>query len=81
MVGCAVLLIVFLPILHGAWRRTAVALAVVAVLAVSFSRVALGVHFVSDVVGGLVLGAAWVALMAAAFNVMSVEPGRRGSSS
>jgi len=77
IVGYAVLLIVFLPILRGAWRRTAVALAVVMVLAIGFSRIALGVHFVSDVVGAFILGAAWVALMAAVFNVMTLDPGRR----
>jgi len=72
MVGYAVLLLVFLPLLHGAWRRTAITFAVLAVLAIGFSRIALGVHYVSDVVGGLVLGAAWVAAMAAAFNVVCI---------
>jgi len=70
MVGYGLLLVVFLPLLHGAWRRTAITFAVLAVLAIGFSRIALGVHYVSDVVGGLVLGAAWVAAMAAAFNVV-----------
>ncbi len=77
MVGYAVLLLVFLPVLHGAWRRAAWALAVFMVLAIGFSRVALGVHYVSDVVGGFVLGAAWVAAMAAAFNAMRVDRGHR----
>ena len=75
IVGYAVLLLVFLPILHGAWRTTAVTLAVLMVLAIGFSRVALGVHYVSDVVAGFVLGAAWVAAMAAAFNAMRVDRG------
>jgi undecaprenyl-diphosphatase len=79
IVGYSLLLIVFVPILHGAWRRCAVVLAVVATLAIGFSRVALGVHYVSDVVGGFVLGAAWVALMAAAFNVLGSGHGRHGS--
>jgi len=77
IVGYAVLLLVFLPILHGGWRRVAVVLAVLMVLAIGFSRIALGVHYVSDVVGGYVLGAAWVAAMAAAFNAMRVDRGRR----
>jgi membrane-associated phospholipid phosphatase len=77
IVGYSVLLLVFLPILHGLWRRTAVTLAVLMVLAIGFSRVALGVHYLSDVVGGFVLGAAWVAAMAAAFNAMRVDRGRR----
>lgn len=73
VVGYAVLLLVFLPILQGAWRRCAVTCAVVAVSAIGFSRVALGVHYVTDVAGGYVLGAAWVAAMMAVFNVMGVQ--------
>jgi membrane-associated phospholipid phosphatase len=77
IVGYGVLLLVFLPILHGLWRRVAVTLAVLMVLAIGFSRIALGVHYLSDVVGGYLLGAAWVAAMAAAFNALRVERGRR----
>jgi membrane-associated phospholipid phosphatase len=77
IVGYAVLLLVFLPILQGWWRGAAVTLAVLMVAAIGFSRVALGVHYVSDVVGGLLLGAAWVAAMAAAFNTMRVDRGYR----
>jgi membrane-associated phospholipid phosphatase len=76
IVGYAVLLLVFLPVLHGVWRTAAVAFSAVMVLAIGFSRVALGVHYLSDVVGGFVLGAAWVAAMAAAFNALRVERGR-----
>lgn len=47
------------------------------VLAIGFSRIALGVHYVSDVLGGYVLGSAWVAAMAAVFNAMRVDRGRR----
>jgi membrane-associated phospholipid phosphatase len=77
IVGFAVLLLVFLPVLHGLWRRLAVTFAVLMVLAIGFSRIALGVHYLSDVLGGYLLGAAWVAAMAAAFNAMRVERGRR----
>jgi membrane-associated phospholipid phosphatase len=77
IVGYAVLLLVFLPVLHGIWRRLAAAFAVLMVLAIGFSRIALGVHYLSDVVGGYVLGAAWVAAMAALFNTLRIERGRR----
>ena len=77
IVGYAVLLLVFLPILHGLWRRAAVTFAVLMVLAIGFSRIALGVHYLSDVVGGYILGAAWVAAMAALFNALRIERGRR----
>jgi len=76
IVGYAVLLLVFLPILHGIWRKVAVIFAVLMVLAIGFSRIALGVHYLSDVVGGFTLGAAWVAAMAAAFNAMRVDRGQ-----
>ena len=77
IVGYAVLLLVFLPVLHGVWRRVAVSLAVFMVFAIGFSRIALGVHYVSDVVGGFILGAAWVMAMAAAFNALRVDRGHR----
>jgi len=77
IVGYSVLLLVFLPVMHGVWRRAGVALAVFMVLAIGFSRIALGVHYLSDVLGGFVLGGAWVAAMTAAFNAMRVDRGHR----
>jgi len=73
MVGYAVLLIIFVPMLQGAWRRTVVAGAAVAVLSIGFSRLALGVHYASDVAGGFALGAAWVLVMATLFNAMTFD--------
>jgi len=76
MVGYAVLALVFLPLLHGAWRALAIAGAVTMVAAIGFSRVALGVHYVSDVVAGYVLGAAWTVAMVAAFSAWKRERGK-----
>jgi membrane-associated phospholipid phosphatase len=76
IVACSVLLLVFLPALRGPARVLAVAAAVAMVLAIGFARVTLGVHFVSDVLAGYVLGAAWVAGMIAAFNALRRESGR-----
>jgi len=76
VVAASVLLLVFLPLLRGAWRTVAVAAAFAFVLAIGFARVALGVHFVSDVLAGYTLGAAWVAAMIAAFNAWRRERGR-----
>jgi undecaprenyl-diphosphatase len=73
MVAACVLLLVFLPALRGAARVAAVGLAAAAVLAIGFSRVALGVHFATDVVAGYVLGAAWVAALTAAFSAWRRE--------
>jgi undecaprenyl-diphosphatase len=76
VVTVAVLLLVFLPRLHGGARRLALGAAVLWVLLIGFARVSLGVHFVSDVLAGYVLGGAWVAAMAAAFNAWRQERGR-----
>lgn len=77
VVAYSVLLLVFLPVLRGAWRPVVVSVAVLTVLAIGFSRVALGVHYVTDVVAGYVLGAAWVAAMTAAFNTWRADRGQR----
>ncbi|MEV0261885.1 phosphatase PAP2 family protein [Streptomyces sp. NPDC050617] len=53
-------LLVWLLVLHGArraWIRAAVAVAAVSVVGVSLTRVYLGVHWLSDVTGGTLLGA------------------------
>jgi undecaprenyl-diphosphatase len=50
--------------------------AVLLVAAICFSRLALGVHFITDVVGGVVLGLAWLAASTAAFSIWRVERGR-----
>ena len=68
VVGVGALLLVVLPLLSQAWRRTAIALGVAIVLLVGYARIGLGVHYVSDVVGGWILGAAWLAAMTAGFK-------------
>lgn len=62
------LLLVLLPVIPARARRAALALTVLLVAAVAFTRVALGVHYVSDVVGGALLGIAWVGIVAYAFR-------------
>ena len=44
------------------WRPISIAVAVALVAVIGFTRVALGVHHASDVLGGWVMGAAWLAL-------------------
>jgi undecaprenyl-diphosphatase len=75
--GYGVLLLVFLPVIEPRWRKSAIAIAAFMVLAIGFSRVALAAHFVSDVVGGMILGAAWTAAMAALFSAWRVQRGQR----
>jgi undecaprenyl-diphosphatase len=63
-----VLLLILLPALSRGWRRAAVIVAVVMVVGIGFSRVALAAHFASDVVAGFALGAVWLGLMTAIFR-------------
>ena len=76
VVGYAVLLLVVLPYMHRWRRRALVAVSVLMVAAIGFSRIALAAHYVSDVLAAYLLGLAWVTVMAAAFHVwrrVSVE--------
>ncbi|MGC9665247.1 phosphatase PAP2 family protein [Planosporangium sp. 12N6] len=73
MVTCAVLLlVVILPRLRRPWSVLAAAGCGLMVLAIGFSRIALGVHYLSDVVAGYLLGAAWVTAMTAAFGAVRI---------
>ena len=68
-----------LPLVDRPWRRTAVVVALGVPVLVSASRVLLGVHYLSDVVAGLVLGFGWTAICVAVFQVWRREEGRRES--
>ena len=62
------LLVAFWALLAKRWRVVALGATVGLVLAVASSRLLLGVHFFSDVVGGFLLGLAWLSGAAAAFQ-------------
>ena len=70
------LLLVFLPMVPRRWRPTAIVATVLLVALIGFSRLGLGVHFLSDVVGGYVLGLAWLAVSTAAFSIWRVQRGK-----
>src|SRR5262245_9479509 len=67
----------FLPAVRGRARTALLAAAAVLVALIGFSRIALGVHFLSDVIGGWLLGAVWLALTAHAFETWRVRLGRQ----
>lgn len=73
------ILLVFLPLVPRAWRHLVVGVTAVLVLAIGVSRLLLGVHFVSDVVGGWILGAAWLMGGVAVFETWREDEGRRRS--
>jgi len=75
-IGYGALLLVFLPVVAPRVRPVVVAALALLVAAIGFSRLALGVHFITDVLGGYVLGAAWLAVSTAAFSIWRVERGR-----
>jgi undecaprenyl-diphosphatase len=62
---------------HLAARIAIVVGTFVVAAAVAFSRLALGVHYLSDVLGSWLLAAAWVQLLCAAFGVPRRHPSAR----
>jgi membrane-associated phospholipid phosphatase len=76
-VGCAVLLLLWLDLAEPRRRWVGWAAAGVVVVTVCFARVGLGVHFLSDVVGGCLVGLAWTTATTIAFQVWRAEVGLR----
>jgi membrane-associated phospholipid phosphatase len=74
-IGYGVLLLVFLPLVPRKWRVPLVVGAALLVAIIGFARLALGVHFITDVVGGFILGLAWLAASTAAFSIWRTEEG------
>ena len=71
----ALLLLAWRPLRTTARRALALAATTVIITAIAASRVVLGVHYVTDVVAGVVLGAAFVLASAAAFTAWQHEGG------
>ena len=75
-IGYGTLLLAFLPLIPNRWRVPAICGYVFIVFSIASSRLALGVHFFSDVLGGFVLGLAWMIAATAAFSIWRTERGK-----
>jgi undecaprenyl-diphosphatase len=67
-VWVGVVLLVLLPVVPVRRRRLAVTVGVALVVVVGLTRIALGVHYVSDVLAGWLIGAGWLLATATAFR-------------
>ena len=63
------LFLVFLPATRGPWRRVFTAVIVTLIAAIGVSRLLLGVHYLSDVLGAWALGITWLGITAFAFEL------------
>jgi undecaprenyl-diphosphatase len=63
------LFLVFLPAARGTWRRVLTAVIVTLIAAIGISRLLLGVHYVSDVLGAWAVGITWLGITAFAFEL------------
>ncbi len=69
------LLLVFMPFVSRRLRPWLIVAWLVIVSLISLSRLGLGVHFLSDVLGGFVLGVAWLVAAVAAFSLWRRDVG------
>jgi membrane-associated phospholipid phosphatase len=69
-------LLVFLPAARGRWRPAFIGVTVALVALIGISRILLGVHFLSDVVGGWAIGITWLGVTALAFELTRLAAGQ-----
>ena len=74
-VWVGVVLLVLLPVVPAPRRRLAVGVGVALVVLVGLTRIALGVHFLSDVVAGWLIGSGWLLVTATAFRTWRRDEG------
>jgi undecaprenyl-diphosphatase len=67
-VSYGVLLLVFVPIVPRRWRRWVVGMVSALVVTIGVSRIGLGVHYPTDVVGGWLLALWWLSVTAIVFR-------------
>jgi undecaprenyl-diphosphatase len=70
------ILLVFVPATRGRWRTGFITVIAALVALIGISRILLGVHFLSDVIGAWALGITWLGVTAFAFELTRRAPGR-----
>jgi undecaprenyl-diphosphatase len=63
------IVLVFLPAARGRWRTAFVTVIVALIALIGISRILLGVHYLSDVVGAWAIGITWLGVTAFAFEL------------
>ena len=69
-------LLVFVPAVRGRWRTAFITGIVVLIALIGISRILLGVHYISDVVGAWALGITWLGITSFAFELTRRAEGR-----
>jgi membrane-associated phospholipid phosphatase len=70
------ILLVFLPAARGRWRTAFIAGIVTLIALIGISRILLGVHYLSDVVGAWAVGITWLGITALAFELTRSAAGQ-----
>jgi undecaprenyl-diphosphatase len=70
------LFLIFLPAARGTWRRVFAVVIVTLIAAIGISRLLLGVHYLSDVLGAWALGITWLGITAFAFELSRQVTGK-----
>jgi undecaprenyl-diphosphatase len=76
LVTWVVVALVISPSVRNRLRPWLLAMALLLAAAIGFTRLALGVHYLSDVLAGWALGAGWLAVTTALFRAWQAEEGR-----
>src|SRR5580700_322650 len=76
MVCYGAILLVFLPAARGRWRPAFVTVIITLIALIGISRILLGVHYLSDVVGAWAIGITWLGVTALAFELTRSAAGQ-----
>ena len=70
------ILLVFLPAARGRWRTAFVTVIIALIALIGVSRILLGVHYLSDVLGAWAIGITWLGITAFAFELTRSAAGQ-----